>query len=1775
MNLSETTTGSSGLEFAERVNEQARNALETAVYSHRKKQRHLESIKNTGDVIAAEYGDRVLFELIQNAHDAHAPGENGAIAIKLKIVSETEGYLYIANKGCGFADRDFEAIVNIAISGKEIGEGIGNKGLGFRSVETITDDVRIYSRSANSRQKTFDGYCFRFAEHEEIVDLLSKLPDETAPAKAEAEQIAANIPRYLVPRPIQNIPRQANRFANLDYATVIEAPLRGASAVSMVERQVSTLLNLDHPLLLFLDRIGEVRVEIDAKNAKPNVRRLTRRERPMEIREETTGLHFSEVSVGEKRKFLMIRQGVDKKRVLSAVKDSIDQAPPLKRWLDWSGQPSVAIAVGLSTAAIVEGQFYNFLPMGAGADAPIQGHINAPFFADIDRRDLDLDLPLNNELLSATAETCAAAAQFLVENNVDVPQRSIFDLIAWTGEWGGKLDDVFEEQVSSLKQLRAIPILQSVQNEKWSSLDLVTIWPDAKFALMKPREVSKHVDIHIASQDLDAPRLDRLVEMAGRCFGRGGWQHSRLPHPSEIDEWSAAYAKTLLERKVKPATWVKFYRDLVTLCRESEAELSCLAGAAIFVDRSQKLRPAGGSDDEDRNQLYVRKSAEIGKRKKGNVPFPPSTLTRRYRFFDDKIELPDDILTAFVDAGLLKRFDPIEVLASISTALGEKPTAKRQTDAISWAFRVWEASGKDAEEAISEAGLHVATRGGWALAKEAIFSETWTDAGRKVEQFLTDAAQFSRDCYMEKQNLLKPVGDWLPAGASLKKATEFCKLLGVVDGLRPIPAPVVKQNQGYIWNNIIENGDEESGLDPNWSGEEQSCYIYHPYTNYTLRGELFRLPGQNQFNDLPEHLRERFYELVVHHLEHHGNKFLATRLGRFERPGHAWDQQTILTPIGVFLRTEAWILAEQRGDRVFAMPSTCWASRSKRPGVPKFIPKLSEDARALLDSDELSELLFGDISVMDWMDIENVVEKLRVLAEAASQLLSGEQKAFRDNYSAAWSDLLEIDGELPESFPIALFINDKIHTVRGDDGKPLHVFLVKDAQSFEARAVANTGLALLEAGDVNLATVQAKLAPVFAHETSVLDDGAVKLRVDGSEFTPSPNDDLLIAAGLDWLPDVAILANEVAGEQLAIRIPSDHINRKVRSIRLRWCQSIDFAIGGQQLESVSAVKCYGISNPENPTLIIKQDIELNWRNLALHLAPEISKLIDSRLRALQPTLLRLGYNRSTGSLEPPSASELAEALHCDVSVIEDLRSGMRTDLAHILHLVFPLVAYFEGVEIATVFDQQARNAGSEFDLRERLEAVLGSASPAASDILAVCETSVDRREAVSRLNLEFGRINRILIELDEPVLGNETELRAVFNAHLDELSPVLRDRLRQLHYSDFKKGESLAVYVSRKSLEFIPFDPDWVLDCEILEGHVVRAHIERMFASVIGEIPKAKLAAYASTIKSNRKSARLFAIDAKAVLETWCLKAGVAVPRIWETDDPQDIVRAIENAGWLDFEAIEPAQWPALCQCASIWPEDMPPAIEPETLGLDAASIEAERDRKTREQQERARKKRIIPFAGKELDPEDAGFASQIDEIAGALIEEDESWLKRSRQRTSLVDLGDKTRAGSAGGGGNRKKGIRQQGRLTESTKTAMGVASEWLAFQYLQKRFPGMVSEESWVSQNRAKFFGGSEGDDSAGYDFLVRTPTAEWMFEVKSTLEDGCEFELTSNEIQVASSVTHAGVRRYRILYVPYVFSPEKWCVFELPNPMDSRTQAMFSIVGRGSVRMRFERG
>ena len=93
-----------------------------------------------------------------------------------------------------------------------------------------------------------------------------------------------------------------------------------------------------------------------------------------------------------------------------------------------------------------------------------------------------------------------------------------------------------------------------------------------------------------------------------------------------------------------------------------------------------------------------------------------------------------------------------------------------------------------------------------------------------------------------------------------------------------------------------------------------------------------------------------------------------------------------------------------------------------------------------------------------------------------------------------------------------------------------------------------------------------------------------------------------------------------------------------------------------------------------------------------------------------------------------------------------------------------------------------------------------------------------------------------------------------------------------------------------------------------------------------------------------------------------------------------------------------------------------------------------------------------------------------------------------------------------------------------------MGIASEWLAREYSKRRHPKEMTDGCWRSSNRAAFCAGDEGNDGLGYDFRIVTARNEWLYEVKSALDEGGEFELTARELEVAGSASLERKRRYR---------------------------------------------
>lgn len=94
-------------------------------------------------------GERFIFELLQNAVDAHTASECLTVSICIQ-----DGYLVFMHNGDAFTNEDIEGICFVGRKGEKVrnAKKIGYKGIGFKSVFGISS--KVYIHTANQ--------CFRF-----------------------------------------------------------------------------------------------------------------------------------------------------------------------------------------------------------------------------------------------------------------------------------------------------------------------------------------------------------------------------------------------------------------------------------------------------------------------------------------------------------------------------------------------------------------------------------------------------------------------------------------------------------------------------------------------------------------------------------------------------------------------------------------------------------------------------------------------------------------------------------------------------------------------------------------------------------------------------------------------------------------------------------------------------------------------------------------------------------------------------------------------------------------------------------------------------------------------------------------------------------------------------------------------------------------------------------------------------------------------------------------------------------------------------------------------------------------------------------------------------------------------------------------------------------------------------------------------------------------------------------------------------------------------------
>ncbi|MFH8346303.1 sacsin N-terminal ATP-binding-like domain-containing protein [Streptomyces sp. NPDC018045] len=280
---------------------------------------------------AREYAGRSLFELLQNGYDAHPKDRrDGRIHVLLDEAEGEWGTLYVANGGTPFTWRDVERVCELAQSSKEVGEGIGNKGVGFRSILLISNAPEIYSADPDSPLgPELDGYCFRFAQKDDVEEVLA--------GEDNAHKVAAKYPPLQAPLPLDEVPATCRQLAAQGYVTVVRLPLLGEAARAEVRLRMRELAGAKVPAMLFLDRLTSLTLErrsaggetgeLNDRHEAHERHELTRSAECFAVAQDSAGYGLpvtcATVDLGPSGTYLVAQGTVEKERLNSTLAEAV------------------------------------------------------------------------------------------------------------------------------------------------------------------------------------------------------------------------------------------------------------------------------------------------------------------------------------------------------------------------------------------------------------------------------------------------------------------------------------------------------------------------------------------------------------------------------------------------------------------------------------------------------------------------------------------------------------------------------------------------------------------------------------------------------------------------------------------------------------------------------------------------------------------------------------------------------------------------------------------------------------------------------------------------------------------------------------------------------------------------------------------------------------------------------------------------------------------------------------------------------------------------------------------------------------------------------------------------------------------------------------------------------------------------------------------------------------------------------------------------------------
>ena len=1387
------------------------------------------ALKSTTEQIAREYHGRVVLELVQNAHDAlTADKTDGQILIRLEPGEGEYGTLHVANSGLPFTESNLEAIRKVALSDKPPHQAIGNKGIGFKSVLEVTDSPVIYSVGSLGSSE-FDGYCFKFPTSND----LSVLVDDLASQK----QIANEMLLLGLPVPVGPAPDGIAELAGEGYVTVVSLPLRSQAAYEEIAGQLETLVNPEAPVLLFLTRVSELRVEPDRQSAIV----LTRKVKALK------GLPHAElVDLGQLGQFLVAQRSVPARHLQAALKSSIDDRLMDAKWGDWEGEVEVAAAVRTDGTAI-DGRRYTYLPMARDARSPASVHLNAPFYANISRTEAREDVPFNDLLMDELCRCCIDTANSLSERHEVWVAKAAADLLAWDPEYSARWLAAAEAVGVRPRKSKLLPCLDS-SGRGWSTFGEARQWidlSDDRRRIITGKSVAK-VGATILRPELGSERLARIAKL-GEAIGYG-----LKPSQEEIGCWIEALAEQLAAGTFSARKWESFYDDLYELSLESEA-LSLL-GRRILMSDSGELRATSIHVKGRRRRPKVTFFSPVDEEDQAPIDVPRS-LRAGFAFMHRDIDwnLHDGVRRKrpgrkyLEDSGLVSEYRSASVLSALRQILEGSEARTVHRDAARLAFQLFSSESSIRQEGFRDLPLRVENAAGKLIeAKRALFSPGWgTKSGQLLSDLVDHASSQSPEIAALKDRMLgdpssgqSPAADW----------HAFWEMVGVTDGL-PLESLALRSNTvvGNIASNrrYLGHRIDLSEVDSERWHEDGPEVRFAPQTYYRFREPPLVIAGQRDHDQLDDHGKELFARLLLRRLDLLPATALEVTLVKVNNPRQ--EPQRIPTPFHAFLTLARWLptgIPGQGEGTVFKPLSQTWQYQGRMQRPLPFARLMSPEVAQELQNESVFNKL-KQLGLLIWDDPQY---SSHLVSELADLVTAGvgqvHEKFIQNEYALAWHHVVKRN--LPNPFQtdpgagVVVVRNGRLR-VRVPDREDEPVLVpCGDAAAVDP----------MQLEDVDVVPTAPDDGPAISeilasHVDQVIRTDQLNPSIDLDGDPPGRNNTIpLLADERSWLPVFFLAAQRFARSRHQLRpdAATHEALGSLRAVRVGFCSEarihLEFVgdpipitpthpvlVDDRQL-IVSTGHSSGLDSPwtwntidalSRPIAQLLEEPELFWR-------------LKTAIGQIQKTL---GANPDDVVDADVEDSVMASALEIGISEIKEIKDSLRVVIIPTLERLYPLLRVAFGPSPGGPFNPDDTQICDREQLLDALTTLLTTHLPTSStwhqtpkDLLELVENPMPWHEIASHLGINFSDLNSELIELGPPYLPdfNSDGQQALFEEFIEGNREAIAARLREAHLASFKAKGSLADYTAARRL-LIEADPAWVKNCWLQDETMMRERI--------------------------------------------------------------------------------------------------------------------------------------------------------------------------------------------------------------------------------------------------------------------------------------------------------------------------------------------------------------